>query len=107
MEGGEGIISGGEKGELRIGVIELSVDLVSHLSALQQPYEDSELASLFKYFCDVHGRRRPRSFGRRLAGTAAEEEEEEDDEREEGIHDYFGVVVVKRKDPKGLFMQCF
>lgn len=90
MEVGESIISGSKEGEFRIGVIELTVDLVSHLGALQQPYENSELPSLFQYLCDVRRRRRPRGFRRRLPKTGAEEEEEEEDyEREEAIHDPF------------------
>lgn len=88
LEVGESIISGSKNGEFRIGVIELSIDLVCHLSALQKPYKNSELAGLFQYFRDICRRRRPWSFCRRLPETATREEEKKENyEGEEAIHD--------------------
>lgn len=98
---GEGIISWGKNGEFRIGVIELSVDLVGNLSALQKPYKNTKLATLFQYFCDIHRRRRPRSFRRRLPIAATEEEEEEDKqyhEREEAINHPFLSLELKNNN---------
>lgn len=86
----ESIISGGENGEFRIGVIKLTVNLIRHLSALQESDQNRELASLFQYFCDICRRRRRRGLGWCLARAATEEEKQkkrENSGREDAIHD--------------------
>lgn len=63
----EGVVCGCEEGEFTVGATDLAINLVTHLSAPQQPNQYGELACLGKDFIDIWRSCRSRRQSRSLS----------------------------------------